>query len=233
MINNIITSRFGKPLSDEKGCIALTSWQARISFVGLTIFNLNKMCGKDFHIVLTLSSDEFPNRERDLPKSLIALCIAGLCEIIWIKPNLRSFKKWMFTGLLYPNVPIITADDDCIYGCNYADALYQFYKANWSRKQIYYCSPGEGSGWGYLFPPNVFGDIGITQVESVYKISQNDDLFYITIADKLKIPRMCINVKSIAYCHDTVCPINIGKEYADHPERREYEIDLFNKIIKV
>ena len=216
-----------------KACIALTSWKKRINTVGLTIYNLLETCGLDYHIVLTLAEEEFPKKEQELPRDLVLMNRAGVFEILWCKRNWRSFKKWVFAGMKYPKVPIITADDDCLYGVNYADEFYKFYMNNWKRAHIYYCSPGEGSGWGYLFPPNIFGYKTISNIEKIYKISPNDDLFYVTAADKLHIPRICINVKSIAACHDTVEPINIGREYAAHPERRQQDMELFAKIIKV
>lgn len=111
-------------------CIAITSWKARINTVGLTIYNLINICGNHYHVVLTLAEDEFPLKERELPKDLLAFIQAGVLEILWVKHNWKSFKKWVFCGLRYPDIPIITADDDCIYNCNYADRLYNFWTYN-------------------------------------------------------------------------------------------------------
>lgn len=114
----------------KKAVIALTSWKKRINTVGLTIYNLFTMCGPEFHIVLTLAEEEFPKKERELPKDLLLMNKAGIFEILWCKHNWRSFKKWIFCGMRYPTVPIITADDDCIYTCNYAEKLYNMWKHN-------------------------------------------------------------------------------------------------------
>lgn len=221
-----------KQYNGEKAIISLTTWRARIDTVGLTLFNLIKQC-PGFHIVLVLSEEEFPQKEAELPDSVMAFVDQDLIEILWVFKNYRSFKKVLFTMDKYKGLPVISADDDCIYGCNYANKLYDFWQLNYKRNYIYYCSPGEGSGWGYLFPPNIFKSIGIQQLENVYTISPNDDLFYVTLANKMHIPRVCINLKSIIACHDTIEPINIGKEYAINPHKRREDTKLFNKLIKV
>ena len=101
-----------KQYNGEKGIISLTSWKARINTVSKTLFNLLKMC-KEFHIVLTLSSDEFKNKEQDLPEDLMLLVNNNLIEILWVQKNYRAFKKILFAMKKYPDVPIISADDDC------------------------------------------------------------------------------------------------------------------------
>jgi hypothetical protein len=101
-----------------KAVIALTSWKKRINTVGLTIFNLRCVCGRDFHIVLTLAEEEFPGKERELPEDLMRMNRAGIFEILWVKRNYKSFKKWLFASERYKTLPIITADDDCLYFCN-------------------------------------------------------------------------------------------------------------------
>ena len=111
---------FGKEYAGEKAIISLTSWKARINTVGLTIFNLLKTC-PGFHIVLVLAEEEFPSKEAELPKQLAAMANAGLFEILWIQKNVKSFKKWIFTAQRFSNIPIISADDDCLYNRNYAN----------------------------------------------------------------------------------------------------------------
>ena len=116
-----------KNYNNEKAIISLTSWKGRINTVHLTIKNLLKMCPK-FHIVLVLSEEEFPLKEQELPKSLLKLL--NKIEILWIYKNYKSFKKTIFTGVKYPNVPIISADDDLLYKCNYAEILYNIWLLN-------------------------------------------------------------------------------------------------------
>lgn len=117
------TTSSGKCYNQECGIISLTSWKARINTVGLTLFNLYKQC-PGFHIVLVLSEDEFPKKEAELPDTVMAFVDQDLIEILWVKRNYRSMKKCVFTMEKYPDVPVITADDDCLYTCNYAQNLY-------------------------------------------------------------------------------------------------------------
>ena len=61
-----------KLYNGEKAIISLTSWKARINTVGLTIFSLIKRC-PGFHIVLVLSTNEFPAKEAELPDTVRVL----------------------------------------------------------------------------------------------------------------------------------------------------------------
>lgn len=93
--------------------ISMTSWRRRINDIGPVIFSfleLEPVC--DFRVVLVLSSDEFPGKERDIPESLVRLQAHPRFEILWCKENSRAFKKYFPTRRKYPSVPIITVDDD-------------------------------------------------------------------------------------------------------------------------
>lgn len=123
----------GKEYVGEKACISLTSWKARINTVSKTLYSLIKMC-PGFHIVLVLSKDEFPLMEKELPDNLMLFVENKLIELFWIRPNLKSFKKVLFTMDKYRDVPVISADDDCIYTCNYAEELYQKWDGQEDKK---------------------------------------------------------------------------------------------------
>jgi len=110
-----------KEYQEEKAIISLTSWKARINTVYKTINSLIEKC-PGFHIVLVLSEEEFPQKEKELPENLLNLI--NYFEILWIKKNYKAFKKIAFTLKKYKNVPVISADDDCIYIENYAQSLY-------------------------------------------------------------------------------------------------------------
>lgn len=113
-------------IGTKKGVISLTTWPARIGMVGCTIFTLVKNC-PGFHVVLCLSSEEFPNRERDLPNDLLLMLRAGVFELLWTDENLRPHNKYYFTMIKYRNMPIITVDDDQLIIDNIAEKLYQSY----------------------------------------------------------------------------------------------------------
>lgn len=117
---------FGKKYNGEKAIISLTSWRARINTVDKTIYSLIKQC-PGFHIVLVLSEEEFPKMMDELPERLMLFVENELIELLWVYKNYKSFKKVLFTMDKYRDVPVISADDDCIYTCNYAEDLFLEY----------------------------------------------------------------------------------------------------------
>ena len=118
-----------KIYNGEKAIISLTSWKARINTVGKTLYSLLKMC-PGFHIVLVLSEEEFPKKEEELPEELMLFVDNDLIEILWVYKNYKAFKKVLFTMDKYRDVPVISADDDCIYIINYAQELYDIWLNN-------------------------------------------------------------------------------------------------------
>ena len=220
---------FGKKYNSERGIISLTSWKARINTVSKTLYSLLTQC-KGFHIVLVLSEEEFPKMMDELPENLKLFVENDLIEILFVYKNYKSFKKVLFTMDKYRDVPVISADDDCIYGCNYAQMLYDRWKKE--KIKIFYCSPGDGSGWGYIWPPHIYKNNTLKYVNVLSKISNNDDLFYVKIADKMKLIRVCINVKSIAQCHNTIGAINMGKIYRENKNFRSQENKKFDLILE-
>ena len=126
--SNLTITHFGKPYQNEPACISLTSWKARISTVGLTLFSLIQEC-PGFHICLTLSEEEFPQKESELPHDLITLCRAGLIEILWVYHNYKVTKK-LIPCYVYKSIPIIITDDDVVIVTNFAKELYNVWKRN-------------------------------------------------------------------------------------------------------
>ena len=120
---------FGKKYANEKAIISLTSWKARINTVSKTLYSLLKQC-PGFHIVLVLSEEEFPKMMDELPDNLKLFVDNELIEVLWVYKNYKSFKKVLFTMDKYRTVPVISADDDCIYTCNYAQMLYDAWEKN-------------------------------------------------------------------------------------------------------
>jgi hypothetical protein len=137
---------------------------------------------------LVLSEEEFPQKEKELPENLMVFVENELIELLWVYKNYKSFKKVLFTMDKYRDVPVISADDDCIYTCNYAQELYD----KWEKNQSWCISMSNtfGSGYGILFP--AFLDFMPHLAKVVHK-TFNDDLFY-------KILCMKQNVK-IWYLH--------------------------------
>lgn len=186
----------GKEYAGEKACISLTSWKARINTVSKTLYSLIKMC-PGFHIVLVLSKDEFPLKEKELPDNLMLFVENKLIELFWIKPNFKSFKKVLFTMDKYRDIPVISADDDCIYTCNYAQMLYD----EWMKNPYKICSPLVSNKFGFvwgvgacsLYPPHIFKVDN--NIKLVFSLGTNDDCFYAALAKKLNISYNSLNKK--------------------------------------
>lgn len=184
----------GKIYNDEKAIISLTSWKARINTVSKTLYSLLDKC-PGFHIVLVLSEEEFPQKEKELPENLMLFVNNNLVEILWVYPNYKNYKKIIFTMKKYPTVPIISADDGCIYIRNYANQLYN----EWLEHKndiitILYnnhpTAPSCGGGYGVLYPPNCFKDVGFNCIVNNDKEllkNLNDDRFIACLALLLKI----------------------------------------------
>ena len=189
-----------KQYNGEKAVISLTSWKARIGTVAKTIYSLIKQC-PGFHIVLVLSEEEFPQKESELPENLMLFVDNDLVEILWVYKNYKSFKKVLFTMDKYRDVPVISADDDCIYKYNYAEELY----TKWYNNKNCIITESHlihykdlliwGSGWGSIFPITFFNCVNLNKLDNIK--ASNDDLYYAMICRKFNIPIISLNKKHL------------------------------------
>lgn len=145
---------FGKKYNSERAIISLTSWTARINTVSKTLYSLLTQC-KGFHIVLVLSEEEFPKMMDELPENLKLFVDNELIEVLWVYKNYKSLKKVIFTMDKYPEIPIISADDDCIYVKNYAEELYNKWKETKSDYITYNFTPSGTEGPATLYSNKV------------------------------------------------------------------------------
>lgn len=206
-MNNEIYPSFGKSYNGEKAIISLTSWKARINTVGLTLFNLRTMC-PGFHLVLVLAIEEFPEMMNDLPVELGNLEKANICEFLWVSKNYKSFKKVIFTMHKYNTVPIISADDDCIYVCNYANELYNAYLQNQSvpinyrASKIPFCTCGPAT----IYPPSLYDYIwnGFLSYNSNHF---QDDGFFTSLFKKISLQPLSLHMSFPCFFHDEIKPL--------------------------
>ena len=201
-----------KQYNGEKAIISLTSWKARINTVGKTLYSLLKMC-PGFHIVLVLSEEEFPKKEEELPEELMLFVDNDLIEILWVYKNYKAFKKVLFTMDKYRNVPVISADDDCIYIINYAQELYDIWLNNKDSfityritKQKYDCI--ETWGFATLHPPFAYGEYGLFYIDCL-EIKNNkhsqDDNYYTVLRKKvnnMNVINLNRKMRDVVFIHD-------------------------------
>ena len=215
---------FGKKYNGEKAIISLTSWEKRIATCPKTIFSLIQQC-PGFHIVLVLSEEEFPKMCEELPENLMLFVENEMIELLWVYRNYRSFKKILFTMDKYRDVPVISADDDCIYTCNYAQELYDKWltdkksifvyphnKFNARRKTF-----SETCGAYTIFPVNFhFNFLDKIDFIRLTNTTCLDDSFYGFAASKLGIiikNGYYNNFHSICVFHDSVNPLSAQESY--------------------
>lgn len=223
----------GKEYAGERACISLTSWKARINTVAKTLYSLIKMC-PGFHIVLVLSKDEFPLKEKELPDNLMLFVENKLIELFWIKPNLKSFKKVLFTMDKYRDVPVISADDDCIYTCNYAQELYDKWEKNKEHcisskvymNYNYYWTNGQCT----LYKPYCFYEVGLKNISLCFKFGFNDDAYISALYKRLKIKCSSIN-KLPLIIHTNIKPLSPNGNGSGYNAKKD--ITLFYRNIKL
>ncbi|WP_416861963.1 hypothetical protein, partial [Helicobacter ganmani] len=105
---------------------SLTSYPLRIPTLHYTLYSLLTQTLKPHKLILWLSKEEFPNKEQDLPSSVLDFTNHGL-EIKWCEKNIKSYKKLIPTLQDYLNAIIVTCDDDVIYPKNWLSKLYNAY----------------------------------------------------------------------------------------------------------
>lgn len=204
---------FGKKYAGEKAIISLTSWKARIDTVSKTLYSLLKEC-PGFHIVLVLSEEEFPKMMDEMPASLKLFVKNNLIEVLWVYKNYKSFKKVLFTMDKYRELPVISADDDCYYNCNYAQELYDAWtKDDRSIQTFHACQVTHYQhGPTTLYPPYCFLNYGIEKLNQTILNTNHDDVYYGCLANKFHINIQDLDKRKICYVfHDTIEALSRGK----------------------
>lgn len=111
---------------DEKIVVTLTSYPKRIGTIHKVINTLLTQTYKPDAVVLWLAPEQFPNREADLPRELLALKSYGL-TIDWYH-DIRSFKKLIPALKKYPEACLVTADDDIYYPPDWLEKLVEAHR---------------------------------------------------------------------------------------------------------
>lgn len=160
--------------------VSFTSFPARINKVWMVVETILRQTHKPDMIILWLSQEQFPTIN-SVPHNLLKLRERGL-EIRICEGDLRSYKKFYYTLLDYPNDYFITIDDDIFYRSDMISTLFKYHKCNESAVISNYAhgtkwsEEGEllnylnwevnindarvqsnlffGSGGGTLFPPH-------------------------------------------------------------------------------
>lgn len=120
LFNKISGLKFLKSVNDlinlkEKVIVSMTSWKKRIINTHKPLEILINNTYKPDKIILNLAIEEFPEKNSELPKSILKLLKFNNFEIFWVYKNNNVFKKLIPTINRFKNDLIITTDDDIIY----------------------------------------------------------------------------------------------------------------------
>ncbi len=104
----------------HKTIVSLTSFPARIDRLWIVIETLLRQTCKPYKVILWLANSQFEGMA-SLPESLRKLKNKGL-EIRFCD-DLRSHKKYFYSMQEYPELSVITVDDDAFYPENLVEKL--------------------------------------------------------------------------------------------------------------
>ena len=117
---------------DEPLIVSMTTYGKRIDEVHLVIESIMEQTVLPNNIILWLDEKEF--NDDTIPHRLKKMKDRGL--LIKYCKNYKSYKKIIPTLKLYPNVTIITIDDDVIYPNTFIEKLTEAYKKD--KHCVYY-----------------------------------------------------------------------------------------------
>lgn len=173
-------------MNNEKIIVSFTSWEKRINHVAHVIDLMRIQTKPADVIVLNLSEEEFPDKERSLPIKLLEYTKDEHLHfyINWVGQNTKVWKKFMPILNTYPNDVIIPIDDDIEYPKDYIEKMYGEY-IRFGRKLPIVCYPnyrkyGEHIGGIYshsgafsLIKKDFFGEYLDDIYENVVKKNTN------------------------------------------------------------
>lgn len=193
---------------DRRVIVSLTSYKPRMGKLHDVINSLLNNTMKPYKVILTL----YKGDEQYITKEIKQLESDKKIEIILTDEDLKPHKKYLYAMKKYPDVPIITVDDDVIYQSNLIEKLYNGYlkhpgcvccmrgrSISFSNKKITpyknwklitgELGPSEfilptGVG-GVIYPPNYLKDYSMDDIKKFINV---DDfyLYYLTIKNGLK-----------------------------------------------
>lgn len=108
---------------NEKIFVSFTSWRARINYAAKVVERMRKQTLKPEKIILTLSIDEFPEKEKELPENLVNM-VGDDFTIRWVKENTYTFKKLEPLFYIHPEHWVLIVDDDVDYPKDFIQTMY-------------------------------------------------------------------------------------------------------------
>lgn len=201
-------------LENDEIVVSLTSYGKRVTdTLPYMLYSLLVQTQLPKKVVVFLDKDNW--NERKLPKILKKIARIGI-EFVYCE-DLKSYKKLIPALKMFPNNPILIFDDDFYYNPNSIEWMTKAYEMSDKRtvigtwgcipeqkdgKYLPYnewkdCKLGDGnspisfkSGYGTLFPPNVFDD-EIMNDKVFMKLSPTaDDIWFWIMMERQSVSRM-------------------------------------------
>lgn len=162
--------------------VSLTTWKKRIGSPELpkVLYRLLRQKTKyNYKVVLVLAEDEFPQKEAVVPKVLLAMAKKEpRFEIVWQKSNTRALKKLTGAQMAYPNLPIITTDDDILVKDSFVEEFMNCHVKHPKdiiTAHIWKHETGvEVTGWARLYPPRSLALLPDTLFMKFFKGLEDD-----------------------------------------------------------
>lgn len=116
-------------IDNERIIVSMTSYPKRITNVSKSIFLLlTKQTVKPDEIHLWLSTEEFPNKEKDLPEDLQKLLEFDVATIHWLPKNTFVHKRHEYFKIAQDNDLVFLIDDDVRYADNLIETVMNTHK---------------------------------------------------------------------------------------------------------
>jgi glycosyltransferase involved in cell wall biosynthesis/FMN phosphatase YigB (HAD superfamily) len=117
------------PSSGRQIVVSLTSIPHRMLTIGQCIDSLVEQTRRPDKVLLWLSTENFPNREADVPAEVLERQ-DGCFQINWVDGDIAPHKKYFYAMQEYPEALVVTVDDDVVYEENLVETLYEGHVAN-------------------------------------------------------------------------------------------------------
>lgn len=113
-------------LRNRKIIVSLTTFPKRIGTLTTVLDTIYLQTRPADRIILWLAEEQFPNKEKDLPKDLMLLVNDKRLEIRWCD-DLRPHKKYFYALQEFTEELVVTIDDDLLYPADMLEKLFQSY----------------------------------------------------------------------------------------------------------
>lgn len=159
--------------------VSFTSWTDRINMAKDRIKEMLSQTLQPDSIELNLATEDFPNKENDLPEELVNIIKnEGRVKINWCCRNDKVFLKLLpvVKKYLHKDILIVTLDDDLEYSSKYIETLFEAFINHHCDKFCMSSIPDNGGR--EIFRCLAFNEDIFDYLTPAIINNQIDDVFY-------------------------------------------------------